>query len=674
MHEKMRKGIVPAAAVLVALLVLAGGLSVYTQLRLSQPRQVSIERFDTCAQLADAFNQSAQSGYYRGWGVLGGTIAPLAQGASKESADSSAASDYSTTNVQVEGVDEADIVKTDGEYIYTLSGSKLVIVKAWPADDAEVLSETELGDLSPREMLIDGDMLMLFGSTSFQGGPLTEEGSAGEAKEIYPYPYWYTMTTVQLWDVSDREEPCMERAVDFEGDYLTSRKIGDDVYFVINSYPRIYPMPLDAEEIIPLYRDRSAREIESPEEENYEPACGCADVSYFEPINAQSFITLASMSISDPDADVEKEVIAGSGDNVYASQDNIYIAEYYYSPWFWGIRAPDMPQEEPTESTSVHKFSLDSGEIDYIANAEVPGHVLNQFSMDEHDGFFRIATTVGHVSQTAASSTNNIYVYDSDMNLTGKLEDLAPGEQIHSARFMGDRGYLVTFKKIDPLFVIDLSDPARPEVLGKLKIPGYSDYLHPYDENHLIGIGKETVEAEEEGRDFAWYQGIKMALFDVSDVENPVEMYKVVIGDRGTDSPILRDHKAFLFDREKELLVIPILLAEIKGDPSDLLPDWAYGDYVYQGAYVYSLNLEDGFDLRGRITHYDDDEAFKKSGYYFMGNYDIERSLYIDDVLYTLSRNRLKLSDLSGLDELAVLDFGEPQDYGRDMMEGMASI
>jgi uncharacterized secreted protein with C-terminal beta-propeller domain len=221
---------------------------------------------------------------------------------------------------------------------------------------------------------------------------------------------------------------------------------------------------------------------------------------------------------------------------------------------------------------------------------------------------------------------------------------------------------MVTFKKVDPLFVIDLSDPTNPEVLGKLKIPGYSDYLHPFDEDHIIGIGKETVEAEESRGDFAWYQGVKMALFDVSDVENPIELHKVVIGDRGTDSAVLNDHKAFLFDRERELLVLPILLAEIQGDPEDL-EDWSSGDYVYQGAYVYNLNIDDGFDLRGRITHYDDEEIFKKSGYYFYGSsYNVMRSLFIDQGLYTLSRNRLKINDLSSLEELASLDFGDPDE------------
>jgi len=154
--------------------------------------------------------------------------------------------------------------------------------------------------------------------------------------------------------------------------------------------------------------------------------------------------------------------------------------------------------------------------------------------------------------------------------------------------------------------------------------------------------------------DFAWYQGVKMAIFDVSDVENPIEMHKVVIGDRGTDSEALHDHKAFLFDRERNLLVLPITLAEIKGEKTR---DNQYGNFVFQGAYVYDINLDDGFELRGRVTHYDDDEVFKKSGFYFRGDSKIRRTLYIGDVLYTLSGTRLQLNDLDDLERLKVLKF-----------------
>ncbi|MEM4267041.1 MAG: beta-propeller domain-containing protein, partial [Candidatus Nanoarchaeia archaeon] len=244
------------------------------------------------------------------------------------------------------------------------------------------------------------------------------------------------------------------------------------------------------------------------------------------------------------------------------------------------------------------------------------------------------------------------YILDKDMGIVGRLEGLAPGERIYSTRFMGNRGYMVTFRNIDPLFALDLSDPEDPKVLGKLKIPGYSDYLHPYDENHIIGIGKDTEESD--AGDFAWYQGMKMAIFDVTDVENPKQIHKVLIGDRGTDSPVLHNHKALLFDKEKELLVIPILVAQIKDKES--VEEWSYGEYIYQGAYVFKINLKEGFVLRGKITHYDED-SFGKGRYFYGDQRSIERSLYIDNVLYTVSQKSIQLNDLDDLNFIKKLDF-----------------
>ena len=285
----------------------------------------------------------------------------------------------------------------------------------------------------------------------------------------------------------------------------------------------------------------------------------------------------------------------------------------------------------------------------------MPGAVLNQFSMDESRGYFRIATTIGRVSKSGGGTSNNLYVLNSTLGVVGSLEGLAPGEDIYSARFMGDRCYLVTFKKVDPLFVIDLEDPENPQVLGKLKIPGYSDYLHPYDENTLIGVGKETVEAEE--GNFAWYQGVKVSLFDVSDVSDPKELAKYEIGDRGTDSPALYNHKAFLFSLRRNLLVIPVLEAEIdSSDYSGLVPSNARGEYVYQGAYVFNISREGGIQLRGRVTHVDDPQDFLKSGYWFESDLSVERSLYIEDVLYTFSFNLIKMNSLVDLNELSTVD------------------
>jgi uncharacterized secreted protein with C-terminal beta-propeller domain len=253
---------------------------------------------------------------------------------------------------------------------------------------------------------------------------------------------------------------------------------------------------------------------------------------------------------------------------------------------------------------------------------------------------------------------NNVYVLNMALNITGSLEGLAPGETIYSARFMGERCYLVTFRNIDPLFVIDLSNPDAPKVLGELKITGYSSYLHPYDETHIIGIGKETV-AERE--DFAWYQGVKISLFDVSDISNPREISKYEIGDRGTDSPVLWDHKAFLFDKERNLLVIPVLETKINATQyPEGVPSWAYGQPVWQGAYVFDISIDNGLQLRGKITHVENITDPEQGYYYFYSPFAVERSLYIDDVLYTISQAKIKMNSLENLDYINEVELPHP--------------
>lgn len=608
-----------------------------------------LPRFTSGSDLLEAFNNStglSSLGYAdgltrSGQGLPMPAAAPSGAMKSAESGGMVAGRDYSTTNVQVAGVDEADIIKTDGSYIYLVSKDHLVIAKAYPSNEAKILSKTDYDDFTPQELFIKGDRLMIFGSSSDNYYvPLVRED--GE-KSIYPpIRRPTTFTTVRLIDISDREDPEVIKTIDIEGSYLTSRMIGDYAYFVVNTNPYItYRDNLKADDIIPVYRVGSG---------DFQPVAAPTDIRYIPPKMVSSFVTICSLSMSGSGKDLVKETIAGSGQELYASQDNLYITKssspYYYREGSSG-----------NETTTVVKFHLDNGQISSAGSGKVPGHLLNQFSMDEHDGYFRIATTVGSLWDTKNPSTSNVYVLDEDMDTVGSLEGLAPGEKIYSTRFMDSRLYMVTFKKVDPLFVIDLSNPRSPKVLGKLKIPGYSDYIHPYDETHIIGIGKEAIDASEgetssRNLDFAWYQGVKMALFDVSDVENPREMYKVVIGDRGTDSPVLTDHRAFLFDKAKGLLVLPVTVAEIQGKKSS---DNQQGDFVFQGAYVYDLSLDNGFVLRGKVTHHDSDEAFKKSGYYMDSARAIERSLYIKDVLYTLSQSRLQLNDLDNLVKLKAL-------------------
>jgi inhibitor of cysteine peptidase len=368
--------------------------------------------------------------------------------------------------------------------------------------------------------------------------------------------------------------------------------------------------------------------------------CNLLDSSY-------TFTTVVALNINDDAQEPTHEtIVLGGTSNIYVSQNNIYLA---FPDYQW--------QEGETMKTVIQRIKIDGQDITFEASGEVPGYVLNQFSMDEHNSYFRIATTVYNynmrtfAADDAAEETtrNNVYVLDTNLNIVGKLEDLAPGEQIYSARFMGNRCYVVTFRNIDPLFVIDLSNPTAPTVLGQLKVTGYSGYLQPYDENHLIGIGKETSYDAKE--DFAWYQGIKISLFDVSDVSNPIEVAKFEIGDRGSDSPVLWDHKALLFDRERNLLVIPVTEAKI--DPSQYdgtVPDWAYGEPVWQGAYVFTIS-PDSLVVRNRITHMEDSEILKM-GYYYGYDYQVQRSLYIDNVLYTVSSVKVKMNNLDTLEEI----------------------
>ena len=283
--------------------------------------------------------------------------------------------------------------------------------------------------------------------------------------------------------------------------------------------------------------------------------------------------------------------------------------------------------------------------------------------MDEYNGYFRIATTISGYVNNRDTSTNNIYVLDTSLKAAGALEDVAPGESIYAVRFMGKRAYMVTFLHVDPLFVIDLSQPAAPKILGKLKIPGYSDYLEPYDETHLIGIGHEvdpSIDANLIHTDNAVYytaiQGVKLSLFDVTDVNNPIEVYKEVIGDRGTESLAATDQKALLFDKASGLARLPVTVAQLKpGQPNN-----QQGDFVFQGAYVYNLTLKGGFTLKGKVTHYDTTDAFQKSGQYFYGGSgEITRSLFIGNVLYTVSQSRLQLTDLTSMATLKVLPFGQ---------------
>ena len=299
----------------------------------------------------------------------------------------------------------------------------------------------------------------------------------------------------------------------------------------------------------------------------------------------------------------------------------------------------------------VYRFSVYGGSVTYLNKGSVPGGILNQFSMDEYNKYFRLVTT--SYDQKTYREKNGLYILDGAMEIVGKIEDIAPGERIYSARFMGERAFMVTFKTVDPLFAIELSDPYNPKLLGALKIPGYSNYLHPYDENHLIGFGKDTV-VDAYGN--AYYTGMKISLFDITDMTNPIEMFVESIGDRGTDSELLNNHKALLFSKEKNLLAFPVSVYESRQRATDgQMP--AYGSFKFAGAYVYDISLESGFSLRGQLSHMSAEDTLKSSDW--GGNYEsyIKRLLTIGERLYAASDGMLTSHDLATLELAGELEF-----------------
>lgn len=575
------------------------------------------------------------------------------------SASKTASSDYSPTNVQVKGVDEDDIVKTDGEYIYRLSNSSVLnIVKANPASSMTLVTSMKLdSNFIATGMYIKGDILVLTGN---QNEPVkTNSSSSTYSGAVVDYKMGYMLsanekTKIVTYDISDVKNIKKLREVKVDGYLSSSRIIGNMIYVISNK--SLYNIA-----DITKYPDTGKVFYDDSAAGNTTKSIGYDEISYIKDALAPNYIVAASFDITG-NKEVQVEAVLGNGSYIYSSTDNMYVAGYnYYS------QTSDMASYSP--STTIYKFSLNEKGIKYVAKGKVDGNVLNQFSMDEYNGEFRVATSIykyknvtadeksSDGSNSSSSSyapdlTNAVYVLDSNMKTIGSLKNLAKDEQIYSVRFMGDRAYIVTFMLTDPLFVIDLSNGAVPKVLGELKIPGYSTYMQPYDETHIIGFGLVTETVKENGMDMARPTGMKMAIFDVSDVSKPVQMYEAKVGTSGTYSNALYDYKALLFSKEKNLLVIPV---DSNGSYNN--------KNVFQGMYVYNIDLVNGFKLKGKITHLD--LVKKDKNGYFDYNYMADRSLYIDNVLYTISNGAIKANSLDNLEDLGSikLKLGENGGY-----------
>lgn len=543
--------------------------------------------------------------------------------------ESESSKSYSKTNVQVDGVDEADIVKTDGEYIYYISSTKLVITKV--GNNMQVVSEVEYVDnddirVTPTEMYIDGNKLVMIANKYEK-----ESRNTSSSEQINGDFYRDCISVLQrnyktmaiTYDITDKANPVVYKQFEIEGNYVSSRMVNSNVYLITNKNINVYKdIDLKEEDVVQRYNDTT------------KPADKCvielSDVYYIPDSEDNCYMNIISFD-TQTKREAEIATILGAGSNVYATDSSIYVMNFKYE-----FNEGDLIGYQKTK---IYKFNIDKRNISYVAQGEVYGNVLNQFSVDEYDGNFRIATTDSRNGKNISS----LYILDSNLKMVSKLENLAENERVYAVRFMGDKGYIVTFRQTDPLFVMDLSDASEPKILGELKIPGYSSYLHPYDKNHIIGIGQDVeIKTDRYGFEYTKQNGLKLSMFDVSDPANPIEMFNTIIGDGGTYTAAEYNHKTLLFVPDKNLLAFPILVNKaIDSKTSKVVLD-------FQGVMVLNVDLENGFSERGRIAHMEITNGYDDYDY----KQEIERVIYINNDFYTLSPGTIKRTDMNTMQEL----------------------
>ena len=556
--------------------------------------------------------------------------------------------DYSTTNIQVENVDEADIIKTDGDYIYSISESNVIITDARDSKNLKISSKTAVKGI-PEDLILSKDKLVV----------ISAETSSG----TYYYYNSNNNTTVSIYDITVKETPKLVKTYTMYEPYYTSRCIDNKLYVISSGYLR-----KENDKIVREYsEDRSKKEI------------GLENIKYLTDITSRNQTLISFVDLNNAKEDVKLNSYLIDVSNAYVSESAIYLLNQKYEGGYgsvpplsslYGIKGalgPFLWNSEDKEYgyyTDIYKFNiLDNGEIEYKTKTNVKGKTINQYSVDEYNNNLRVALY-------NYQDGSRIVIFDKNLKQIGATDYLAKGENMYSSRFIGNKAYLVTYQTIDPLFVIDLSNPENPKALGELKIPGYSTYLHPYDENHLIGIGmetQETVNRDSYGRvrsTTAKIVGMKMALFDVTDVENPKEISHTVIGDNRTTSSILTNPKALLFSKEKGIIAIPVnnYKEDFEATTSDNLSSsinyyiQRSKDYISEGYFVYDIDLVNGFNLKGTVTH---ESAEKTYGYSYGYNSKLLRGLYIENDLFTVSENEIKVNRLDTMEAVSNLKIND---------------
>lgn len=563
---------------------------------------------------------------------------------STDTSKSEGTKEYSTTNIQVENVDEADITKTDGNYIYSLSENEVIITDVKKPEEMRVVARIVENDSDtvPEDLILYQDKLVV----------IYEKIKSN----FYYYDSYHNKNTtyVAIYDITNPEKPKEIKNYEIEQSYYTSRCIEGKLYVIASGR-----LKKEDEHIITYYKE-DEKQIE----------IGFSNINRIKDVDTDYQTILSMLNLNNIEEKVKISSYLMDIENAYVSENNIYLLDEKYKGRYHRPKITDIfgwkgligvfdndygEKEEIGYYTEIYKFNLlENGSIKFDKKVSEEGRTINQFSIDEYENNLRLAL--------CDYKGSRVVIFDKDMKKIGETEKLAEGEKMYSSRFLGNKAYLITYKTVDPLFVIDLSNPTIPKVLGKLKIPGYSTYLHPYDENHIIGIGMQTeekVNRNSKGKvtsTTAIITGMKMALFDVSDVNNPIQISDTIIGDKRTTSAILTNHKALLFSKEKQLLAIPVNnyeedfeITTSNNTYSTMLNDYSNYNkkYVSEGYFVYNINLTDGFQLKGTITH---DKT--KSRDSFNKSSRLLRGIYIQDNLYTISEDYIKINKLEDLKEV----------------------
>lgn len=655
------------------------------------------------ANLKSALENNGKSCYYRGYaesvpmGASSGS--PSAPSAAASQGDSSAsnakssssntggsASQASGTNNQVVGVDEADFIKNDTKYIYVLTDKEFRIIRAWPPESAQVIARVPV-DGTPRKLFVHEGRAVIYSSLQDLKTSETSSNSAdriagytytGRKECTYGYNCQFTgdgkPTQMTVLDISNLEKPNILRVIKMSGSYINARRIGNSIFTVVSSpqvrtlslqfYPSLsssqcgVKMPaallVDAFEKL---RNENAEKIKNStisdwipivedtildqgkEGSTTSPLHGCQGFYEASQHDGKQFLNVLSLDLRSQRALQTSTIVSAPG-AVYASDKALYLSVPHQRSagraWYGG----DVYQLE--EVSTVHKFALDpeQAQARYVASGLVKGRVLNQFSMDEYRGYLRIVTTTGRVPMPSVHSTLTVLEQkETQLNPAGKLDHLAPSEDIRSARFDRERAYVVTFKKTDPLFVFDLTNPYQPQVLAELKIPGFSTYMQMMDDNHLLSIG---YDADDQGS-FAFFTGVLLQIFDVSDPKNPKRIHREVIGTRGSSSEALTNHLAFNYFAPKEILALPMTICESAAGTGQ------YGDTMtFSGLMVYRVTPKDGFQLRGKVSH-PKGEGATCYNWWTDASSQVKRSIIMDDYVFSVSHTLIKINHLDNL-------------------------